>query len=606
MIPDAQAHDQRELETAVLAALTRGMDHLVFHSRAWDYRVGRVIKSVRPEPDSVSLELDPLILGPMLGELLPIGPHKDEQSIEIAGTAGARARWRKSGQLVISLADPASHAEVIVTGVGKREWHAAQVYVRAERPLALTLNDRYQDVLSPNEADFLLIYPRFHLPIHFVSGLLRRVKIFSTAWALSIHGSRESAKLSWSGALTVESALTALCHPVTQITPNTFTATEWPVSQEGEINDLNTADRSASRRTTGCSLILRGDPETQQRPRVSQPGSMPNYWQAWETAYAGHPQKHRSSQRLSDLVELRRANTGEEPSRAKNCIGPLANETDERELRNSLIPEAHSLHQRVLETSLLLAIRDGAVLVSDFRHRFHQVFLSVSPRKERLVAELNPAVSNPFFKALLANEEPSPSGDGVPGLRLESGQNGIDLRLLDETGTLTDAKLEIKNINLDDWDKIWNDINRTVEHEYRRVDPLLDRSPQLSRGERDGMTHQRKRCGPVGLGSAMLRRIGLLAGARAVDVWPGLGKTQIHVEIDSGPSISSIVSALQHPIAGVTNYAEVLDENQTRFAQLREIQPTADRFVGPTSDAASPPALILRPLTRQAARRRNS
>lgn len=120
------------------------------------------------------------------------------------------------------------------------------------------------------------------------------------------------------------------------------------------------------------------------------------------------------------------------------------------------------------------------------------------------------------------------------------------------------------------------------------------------------MTHQRKRCGPVGLGSAMLRRIGLLAGARAVDVWPGLGKTQIHVEIDSGPSISSIVSALQHPIAGVTNYAEVLDENQTRFAQLREIQPTADRFVGPTSDAASPPALILRPLTRQAARRRNS
>ncbi|MEB3371782.1 hypothetical protein [Saccharopolyspora mangrovi] len=98
VIPDAQAHDQRELETAMLTALTRGMDHLVFHPQAWDYRAGDLIQSVRPEPHSVSLQLNPLVLGPMLAELLPMGAHQDdEQSIEVAGTAGARVRCASLG-----------------------------------------------------------------------------------------------------------------------------------------------------------------------------------------------------------------------------------------------------------------------------------------------------------------------------------------------------------------------------------------------------------------------------------------------------------------------------------------------------------------------------
>lgn len=96
-----------------------------------------------------------------------------------------------------------------------------------------------------------------------------------------------------------------------------------------------------------------------------------------------------------------------------------------------------------------------------------------------------------------------------------------------------------------------------------------------------------------------LIRTSLLTGARALDVWSGLGNTQIHVEMDGGPPISALVDALRHPVAGVTAHAKVLDAAENRHAQMCDLLPTADRFLGDLRDARPGPALLLRTLCSQ-------
>ncbi|MFR9728103.1 hypothetical protein ACL03H_02670 [Saccharopolyspora sp. MS10] len=603
VFPDAQTQAQRELETGVLHALARVGNHLAHHPRAWTYRLDQMITSIHPEPDSLRVQLDPRALGPLLAELLPLNEDGYQPNPEVYGTAGARARWeetRKSGRLELSLADQDAAARVVVTGVRAREWNAAKEYLHAERPAVLNLNNRFPHALSPSEAARLRPGRlRFYLPVRLASALLRRVKLFGNSWTITVNDKGpDSVDFAWDGGLSVEDALRILCHPATQVAHDTFAAAASPLGDgQGIINDLDTRnDMMRARKGGGGQLVLKRRPKDHPHWLGSHSDDMAQVWHRWESAYRTRPR--RSSLRFNDLITLRCDYTGETEDSAHRCIERLDGETDSTVVNASLIPEAHSLSQRILETSLLLAIRDCTVLVSSsLRRGFHQPFLAVSPRENRLVAELNPAVAERFFRSVLADVNPSSGGGGVPGLRLAAGQNGaVVLCLLGASGELTDAHVELKNITFHDAEQVWAEINRTTDRDYRRVDPVLDRSPELSAGERADVDDQRQLCGPVGLGSAMLRRIGLLTPTKALDVWSSRGSTEIHVETDDGPPIGTLVEALRHPIAGVTAHAEVLDTADDRHAQMRDLLPTADRFIGDLRNTHPTPALILRAL----------
>jgi hypothetical protein len=80
-------------------------------------------------------------------------------------------------------------------------------------------------------------------------------------------------------------------------------------------------------------------------------------------------------------VALRRMFTGEIHQEAAQEI--------RRAVAGAVLPDAKSLGQRVLETSLLLAIRESAPRISDSGpYRGHQVFRSVSPRPDVLIVDL--------------------------------------------------------------------------------------------------------------------------------------------------------------------------------------------------------------------------
>ncbi|MEU6154920.1 hypothetical protein ABZ816_33530 [Actinosynnema sp. NPDC047251] len=593
VLPVAMEQAQCELETGVLGALVSGFDRLAHHPSAWRLRLGEAIKRVAPASDSIRLELDPLLLGPMLAELLPM---EDEQSDdELGGVAGARVRW-KDDHLELFLVDKMSSTRVIVTGVRSREWRATTGYLRDERPAVLLLGERYPNVLAPREAKRLRTGPRLHLPVRLASGLLRRIRIFRDVWSIKVVGKGvHTLQLEWRGGPPVESLLTALCHPVTQIAAGGFTARKSPDGRQAEINDLGAPERPVDSPTamTGRLVVKRFE-DIEPHPIRSKAGAMANIWRAWE-ARSAPSRRRRTAGDLDGLVALRCRYTSEDPPVAERCIAPQAEATGPSAPAARLIAEAHSVHQRILETSLLLAIHEADVPIPADPFRFHQVFRLVSPRRQRLVVELAEAVVLPFLRALLAPVHPNPTGDGVPGLRLTPGQNGITLRLLDASGDLTDAEVEIKNVPVPRWNDLWTEIRRSAPQ--RPVDPFLDRTPQLSRGERAGLAHHRRVCGPVGLGSAMLRRIGLLSGADGVDVWAGLGKTQIHVEIHNGPSVSSVVEALRDPIAGVCGESTVFDERDGKYAHVQDIRVTPDRFTGDPQSMFSLPEIVLRPLS---------
>lgn len=603
VFPDARTQAQRELETGVLHALARVGNHLAHHPRAWTYRLDQVLTSIHPEPNSLQLQVDPRVLGPLLAELLPLNEDEDEANPEVYGTAGARARWegtRKSGGVELSLADQGAAAQVIMTGIGARQWNAAKEYLHAERPAVLNLNDRFPHVLAPSEEARLRPgRPRFYHSVQLASALLRRVKLFDDSWTIAVVGKGpDSVDFAWDGDLSVEDAIRALCHPATQIAHDTYTARAWSLgSGHGIINDLDARNDLIRAGSSGDGpLVLKRRPQHHPHWLGSHSDGMTQVWSRWESAYQTRPRG--SSLHFNDLVTLRCDYTGETEDSAQRCIKRLDGETDSTVVNASLIPEAHSLSQRILETSLLLAIRDTRVPVSSsFRRGCHQPFLAVSPRKNRLVVELNPAVAERFFRSVLADVNPSSGGAGVPGLRLAAGQNGtVVLRLLRASGEITDAHVELKNITFRDAEKTWAEINRTTDRDYRRVDPILDRSSELSAGERADVDDQRQLCGPVGLGSAMLRRIGLLTPTKFLDVWSSGGSTEIHVETADGPPIGTLVEALRHPIAGVTAHAEVLDAADDRHAQMRDLLPTADRFIGDLRNAHPTPALMLRTL----------
>ncbi|MEV0073074.1 hypothetical protein [Amycolatopsis sp. NPDC050768] len=296
---------------------------------------------------------------------------------------------------------------------------------------------------------------------------------------------------------------------------------------------------------------------------------------------------------------MRRRFTGETRQEAHKAISADLAITEAA--RERAILAAHSLHQRVLETSLLLAVRYSA-----HRTAGHRVFKKVSPRCDALVVSLADDAATRFFRALLAPLEPNERRDGIPGLRFTFTQNNLELRLLDVDGRVTPCRVVVRGIKEDDWTRIWGAIRHTA-YGGKCVDPRLECSPQLSSGERHGYDFHWQHCGPVALGSAMLRRIGLVANAAAIDVWSGLGGTALHLETAQGPSVFSLVEDLCDPVAGILGEGVVLDgtrgpvEPSAKFARIVDRSPTPDRFVGRLRDQGEPPALALRTVGRPGA-----
>ncbi|WP_280428162.1 hypothetical protein [Nocardia brasiliensis] len=158
-----------------------------------------------------------------------------------------------------------------------------------------------------------------------------------------------------------------------------------------------------------------------------------------------------------------------------------------------------------------------------------------------------------FVRALLPPLEPSDSGSGVPGIRFCPGRRHTVVRLLSDNSRLTDAVAVLRGIGIKRWNQIWGTIEGDRDTEYAFIDPLLRHSPEMSAGEREGLDHQRWVCGPVSLGSAFLRRIGLISGAFGFDTWTGNGASLLHVEVFDGPPVPAIIEKLQDPIFGMVD-----------------------------------------------------
>jgi hypothetical protein len=100
----------------------------------------------------------------------------------------------------------------------------------------------------------------------------------------------------------------------------------------------------------------------------------------------------------------------------------------------------------------------------------------------------------------------------------------------------------------------------------------------------------------------MLRRIGLLAPAFALDAWTGNGGVIINVEIQDGPSVFSVLEALQHPVIGLLNGNFAVDASRDplspgmTFARVIDTDPTPTTFTGDPRLLVEPPALALRVL----------
>lgn len=306
----------------------------------------------------------------------------------------------------------------------------------------------------------------------------------------------------------------------------------------------------------------------------------------------------RTNSAIKRAVRLRRAYTGEPHQLALRAL---------RELHGTqqVVPDATSVHQRLLETALLLAIRDAQPNFSlkDTSYNGHQVFHMVNPRPNGLTIELFEDVVVRFIRALIPPVNPGDSFYGVPGLRVVPTRQHLLVYLLDEEDRLTDARVIIRNIAGQNWEHIWQKAQVT-EYEDGSVDLQLKYSPLLSPGEQAMLDLYRRDAGPIALGSAMLRRAGLLASAFALDVWSGNGGQYLNVEVHDGPSIYDLLNALQHPQAGVTHGQFTVDtttgpiDEDITYARIIDTDPTPNTFAGRSRLSGKPPGLALRTLPR--------
>ncbi|APU14285.1 MULTISPECIES: hypothetical protein [Actinoalloteichus] len=124
LFPIAETAGQRRLESALLTAATRVVDHLHLRPPATLLRPAHALRAVRPTAAGLVLHLRPDALGPLLVELLPgTGPNG------LAGLAGLRYRRRHRSVELILLGDE-TPGRAVLAGVTGRSWQAGIAFVR--------------------------------------------------------------------------------------------------------------------------------------------------------------------------------------------------------------------------------------------------------------------------------------------------------------------------------------------------------------------------------------------------------------------------------------------------------------------------------------------
>jgi hypothetical protein len=300
-----------------------------------------------------------------------------------------------------------------------------------------------------------------------------------------------------------------------------------------------------------------------------------------------------TSSAITSATRLRQRYTGEPHRIARQAITELDDP-------NRLVPAAVSVAQRRLETALLVKVRDAAPSLSTPYHG-HQVFQMVSPMPYGLTIELVDDAVVRYIRALLPSHEPDDRWYGVPGIRFVPEKNHLRVHLLSRAGDLTDACVILRNITARQWPDIWAKVTDFdyPEEEYGYIDPV--RAQSLSLGEQACQEKYWQYIGPIGLGSAMLRRCGLFMPAYALDVWTGDGGTVLSVEIEEGPSVYEVVAALRHPTAGLIDGQFAVDirngpvEWDTTYERIIDTAPTPATYIGQQRLLnGSRPALVLR------------
>ncbi|TVT60120.1 hypothetical protein FNH05_04910 [Amycolatopsis rhizosphaerae] len=230
-----------------------------------------------------------------------------------------------------------------------------------------------------------------------------------------------------------------------------------------------------------------------------------------------------------------------------------------------MLPDARGGEQQLLETALLLAVRHAERPISDLhklgpnsQRSADPVILRVTPHDELVVVDVEPDAAYRFLTALIpTTTEDGYLARGVPGLRIIRQGRDVELRLFGKDRMLNSARALVRGVPVPKW----REVLKFIDENRSNIpdDPRIDRSPQSSSREVKRIAEYTKCPGPIGFGSAMLRRFGLLADADHVDIWP-TSDTTVNIEIDRGRGVCAVARALQHPLAGIVDSRFIIDE----------------------------------------------
>jgi hypothetical protein len=260
------------------------------------------------------------------------------------------------------------------------------------------------------------------------------------------------------------------------------------------------------------------------------------------------------------IVDLRRTYTGENLTQAVAAVRPLLQRlsADQRGLltdtlrggsavpdglRRALLPDVTFAAQQELEAGLLRAACDTASYLhlrppAVPAHAFSTVEPHDWPRLH--VAE---RALGPLLYELLPRVEVGQLM-GLPGLRHRRHPRAVELYLADAP----DARAVLSGVDAAAWDEAMRYVRGL--HDFRGLDTRLIGDEPLGGLERESS----RVVGPVALGSALLRRVHLFAGAPWLRSWAQ--GDQWWLEWPGEPRQVAVADRLIHPVFGLPGHFE--------------------------------------------------
>jgi len=198
LIPKAAAAAQQHLETAVLQAVSRVA-----------FTHPKVIRTVGPRPDALTVHVYPEAVGPLLRELMPC-----EQGDSLHGVPGLRVRSHYR-HLSLYLFDDNLEPSTAITipSVSPRRFFEILDTIDADRPTDDPLRwvDNQPRPLRPVERELLSAAPCAPL----ASAILRRIRMFTTIPEVTVSaGQEDSIALDWHQGPSTASVALHLLHPI--------------------------------------------------------------------------------------------------------------------------------------------------------------------------------------------------------------------------------------------------------------------------------------------------------------------------------------------------------------------------------------------------------